>query len=291
MVLRLFKWAVLLGTAGMLFLATYVWGESKGWWAKTLPIEERNAMLAPFDEVFVPDPARFGPPPYPGVLLLHNCYGGLVQVRDWAEFLRANGIMAHVSDSLAGRGLGHEIPRMMGCYGALFYPVERAGDVMANLMRFRAHPALDSTRIGVLALSHGGTTLFEALAVADSTTPPRGYAKTFAPSAFAGVRAHIVMYPNCGALNQVRVFPVPAPLLWLHGGADKVTPLRECDDIFADAKAKGYPIKLEEFPGANHNFDMLEGGLRNLNVEQGKADRRRARAAVLAFLRDHLMDE
>lgn len=288
MILRLFLFALLLGIAGAAGGVTLLWGETHGWWAKTLPAAERSAMIAAQDEYYVPDAARFGPGPYPAVTVMHNCYGGLDQPRMWAKLLADNGYVAQVTDSFTGRPLGGEEARWLTCHMAFFYPVERAGDVMTSVLRLQAHPAVDPNRIAVWGLSHGGTTVIEAIQMANDGVAPPGFDAIPTGYADNSVQAYLIMFPNCGMPNQQRGFSTDKPFLWLQGTADIVTPFIECEDIVATARARGTSVSMHLYEGANHNFDQLEGGLANPDRAQGAAHLEDAKARALAFLKRHL---
>lgn len=267
---------------------TVLWGETQGWWAKNLPPAQRSQMIAAQDEYYLPDANKFGPGPYPAVAVMHNCYGGLGQPRMWAKLLADHGYVAQVSDSFTGRPFGGHYARWLSCHMLFFYPVERAGDVLTSVQRLQAHPDVDAGRVAAWGISHGGTTVIEAIHALNEKAPPAGFSALPDGVDEQSIQAYLVMFPNCGMPGQARSFHTDKPVLWLQGTADIVTPYKECEDIVAAARAKGTDVTVHLYEGANHNFDQLEGGLANPDKEQGVAHLEDAKARALAFFKRHL---
>jgi dienelactone hydrolase len=94
-----------------------------------------------------------GQPPYPAVILLHGCGGG-ISFTTWAARLADRGYVSIAPDSYIPRGVSQV------CAGLAEQRVltreDRAGDVFSTALWLRARSEIDGNRIGVVGFSNGG---------------------------------------------------------------------------------------------------------------------------------------
>ncbi len=174
-----------------------------------------------------------GKGPFPAVIVLHGCAGIGQSQFIWARRLNGWGYAALIPDSLTPRDVKRVCePAAQG----LVTPEDRVGDVGSAAAWLRNSPKIDPTRIGVLGLSHGGTTVVMATR--------RAYAGF-------GLRAAVDYYGPC-------VDPAShgtVPLLVLAGEADDWGhPAARCR-AFGLALKSGQPFEIYTYPGVTHAFD------------------------------------
>jgi dienelactone hydrolase len=177
-----------------------------------------------------------GQGPFPLVILLHGCGGISSSMWRWQRRLGGWGYAVLVLDSFGPRGVTNvcataDQPKVR--------PSDRAGDVLSAALFVRTLPQIDSGRIGVVGLSHGGTT------AAWVTHPP------FATAYPGLVKAAVDYYGPCGNPGQYG----GVPLLALAGDDDDWgQPGANCR-AFARGLAAGQPLTVHTYPGVVHAFD------------------------------------
>ncbi len=193
-----------------------------------------------------PIPARLtlpsGPGPHPVVILLHGCDGlasplsGLTGMDRWVSRVNGWGYAALVPDSMFPRGVSEVCP---AAEQRKVTPTDRSGDVVSAALYLRTLKDIDSNRIAVIGLSHGGATAAR-LAVA----PAGLQAKPL-------IRATINYYGPCVAPASY----TGMPLLALAGEDDDWgNPARNCR-AFAAAVGADKPVEVATYPGVVHAFD------------------------------------
>ncbi len=182
-------------------------------------------------------PAIYKPPPgkgpFPAVIVLHGCGGLGPSQLTWAARLNGWGYAALIPDSMSPRGLRRVCEPDTQHFVT---PRDRVGDVGSAVAWLRAQPGIESNRIAVLGLSHGGATA--------ALTTERQYASF-------GLRAAVDYYGAC-------LFPEAyggVPLLVLAGEADDWGhPAERCRQ-FGAALPRGAPFEMHIYPGVHHAFD------------------------------------
>lgn len=199
------------------------------------PIDVPGARAAP-----VSIPAAFklpqGKGPFPAVIVLHGCGGRGASQLIWAQRLNRWGYAALIPDSMTPRGVKRVCEPDAQ---ELVTPRDRVADVGAAVAWLRTQPEIDSGRIAVLGLSHGGMTAVLAT--------ERTYA-------WFGLRAAVDYYGPCiddAAHGNV-------PLLVLVGDADDWGhPAVRCE-AFGKALKPEQPFQIVIYPGVYHAFDNPE---------------------------------
>lgn len=200
-----------------------------------------------------------GPGPFPAVIALHGCAGlyrtsGAIAVRDldWANRLRERGYVVLLPDSFTPRGVSticRQRPR------TIRPGIERARDAYAALAYLQSQPFVRRDRVGLLGWSNGAIAVLSTL---DQTSQarPSGLAHDF--------RIGIAFYPACTWLaNQGGWRPV-AKITILVGESDDWTPAPPCLRLAEQTRAHPLPLDVVVYPGAYHDFDYPEDGLRTL---------------------------
>jgi dienelactone hydrolase len=178
-----------------------------------------------------------GTGPLPVVIVLHGC-GGLVPARmaEWTRRLNDWGYAAVVLDSFGPRGV------TTVCAPSaqhLVTPADRAGDVLSTAVYLRSLPQIDGTRIGVLGLSHGGSTA--------AGVTQRRYERLY-PGL---LRASVDYYGPCRSPETYG----DVPLLALAGDPDDWgNPALTCH-AFAAKLRPGEPFEIHTYPDTYHAFD------------------------------------
>jgi dienelactone hydrolase len=179
-----------------------------------------------------------GAGPFPAVILMHGCSGPGRPDATWPVALNAWGYATLRLDSFGARSI-KEV-----CTTRRVSPEDRLPDAFAALAVLATHPRIDRGRIALMGFSHGGS-------VARLAAAPSSVAAYTRPGG-ARFRAHIAMYPGCGA-----PFPdagVAAPLRIHIGSADDWTPAAACEAFVRAARGD---VRITVYPGALHAFDAV----------------------------------
>lgn len=211
-----------------------------------------------------------GAGPFPAVVIMHDCSGlgprSSGAPMRWARELVDQGFVVAMPDSFTPRGHPGGVCTNPSPSRNDVAPARRVVDAYATLAFLRTQPYVDSSRIGIMGGSHGGTTtLFSMLA------PERG-SEPLAQEKRHGFVAAIAFYPGCtgqiGGWRTVRqasgggtvtnyygVYQPVVPLLILIGELDDWTPAEPCRKLTENARQAGYPVTAKVYPGAHHAFD------------------------------------
>jgi dienelactone hydrolase len=177
-----------------------------------------------------------GKPPFPAVILLHGCGGVTQHMNVWAQRLRSWGYAALILDSFAPRSIDTVCGR-----GSQFAPRERAKDAFVAAAYLRNRSEIDSTRIGLIGFSHGGSTALAA-SIERRVTALGGQP----------FKAIIAYYPFCPAIAP----PLASDVQILIGSDDDWTPAPRCAELVPlYAEASNHKPLLKIYPGALHGFD------------------------------------
>lgn len=180
----------------------------------------------------------------PAMVIAHGS-GGILPGREdaWATRLNNLGVTTFVIDSFTRRGISSTARDQ-----SRLSTMANLADALAALKLLATHPGIDPARIGVMGFSRGGqVALYSAL-----EPLRRGIIQD--DLRFA---AHVALYPSCSIpyrANRVS----RAPILMLLGGADDYTPAAACLGYADWFRARGAPVRLVTYEGANHDFDIPE---------------------------------
>jgi dienelactone hydrolase len=216
--------------------------------------------LADHVEIRLPEDAAG---PLPAALLFSGC-GGVQPVQsDYAEAALDQGWAAVIVDSHAARGIGRLAARSLVCTGIRLRGQDRAADVFEALEIVRADPRLDGDRTVLTGWSHGGWTVLDAMAEAETEAAVDAKAEAGeAPQGrpFAGVAAALLIYPYCGAIIEADTSPIgdPFPLTLLLVGKDRIASPRDCRRLAERRVAEGSEIDIAFEPELTHAFDAAE---------------------------------
>ncbi|MFO0988620.1 MAG: dienelactone hydrolase family protein [Alphaproteobacteria bacterium] len=181
----------------------------------------------------------------PAVVLLHSCSGIERNVRDWGEWLEANGYVALMVNSFGPRNLTNICNSPNSVINRA-----RVHDAFAAARFLATLPNVDANRLAVMGFSHGGMAARHVTteAVRDEIA---GRAPAF--------RASIPFYPGgCGLRTNMDIDSrVIVPTLILHGSDDDWTPSAPCRAAVEQAKARGEPVDIIVYPNAHHGFDAV----------------------------------
>jgi dienelactone hydrolase len=202
-------------------------------WFKSAP-----ALVVSGDLVF-----PSGPGPFPAIVMMHGCSGLPHQaIEGWRPLLREWGYATFVVDSFGPRG-----PRQVCTTGAI-RSTERIPDAYGALRILATHPRIDRRRIALMGFSHGGLT---------AVTSATGWAQeTYTRPGDATFRAFFAFYPYCNARSN-QPLALAGPLRIHTGELDDWTPAVPCVALGREARALGFDVQVEVYPGAPHGFDSI----------------------------------
>lgn len=219
----------------------------------------------------------------PAIVGLHGCAGMLnregkpnVRTQSYAQLLGARGWHVLFVDSLTPRGL----KSVCGDTGDSLAPARRVPDVQAAVAWLAARKEVDTSRIGILGWSHGGSvTLLANARGVDYATPPK---------------AAVAFYPGCGARTLPTHWEPGRHVLLQLGADDDWTDPGPCV-----ALTKKHPDSMAQdlYRDAGHGFDS-DAPRREMVLRLGTRLERRvhiggnvqanvaSKARVLQFLED-----
>lgn len=199
--------------------------------------------------LYRPDGAR----PFPAMVLIHHCAGVQRHVLDWAAWLKTQGYVALVIDSLGPRGSIEVCSRVSRGPS----PREATLDAFGALVYLRSLPFVDGHHVGVIGWLFGG----EAAWLATSASVIESVASNMRQRV-DGFRAAVAFYPWCGSLPWDPTIPV----LMLLGEADDWTGYEVCVAHAKRLQESGKTVLWKIYPGAYHSFDDFEkaGGMKYL---------------------------
>ena len=209
-----------------------------------------------------------GAGPFPAVVLMHGCAGITKWNKVWTDRLIAWGYVVLDVDSFTPRGLtyicdGHEISAAT--------PWTRALDAYGAKNHLSTLRYIDSTRIAVMGMSHGGAAVLHAI---EQSISAGLQLKPF--------QAAVALYPLCRELQQVNT-----PTLILIGDKDNWTPASWCVR-YLDELQPPHDVTLKVFPGAHHVFDLegIDGEELGLTIRYHP----QAAAEAIEMIRKFLME-
>lgn len=211
-------------------------------------VDGHSSMTA---EWYSPDTGH----PSPAVILLHGCAGVMNKHRMWAKTLVDWGYSALLVDSFSERGWD----RICAADDDVWRKFNklRLRDLRASLAYLQSLSVVDAERISVMGWSYGGTI---ALAALDSAL--------LKPDQSPGLQGGIVFYPGCWDFLQQKgkgQYLAGAPVTILQGEADDWTRYENCQQLLERSQDSVYPVSLQLYPEAYHDFDDPEQRVRTLS--------------------------
>jgi dienelactone hydrolase len=206
-----------------------------------------------------------GQAPYPAVILLHGCDGGIFYLKDWAARLAEWGYASIIPDSYTARSVNRV------CAGPaeqrVVTPQDRAGDVISAALWLRTRPEIDGNRIGVVGFSNGGWTAM--------WVTQRRYQQLYSGL----IKVAVSYYGNCAHPEDHGT----VPLLVLVGEADDWADPAEHCRAFGAQLTPEQPFLLHTYPGVVHAFD--DPRLQSVRYSEGHPLQYNAAAATDSFVR------
>jgi dienelactone hydrolase len=181
-----------------------------------------------------------GPVP---VVVLFNCGNTMVKDKEGvhAEAFHKQGYAVMIVNSLAARAPGRDLDSEV-----FRFRYASMVDVFETLKLLAADPRIDSKRVAIMGWTNGGSAILgaaiETLRV-KYVGPDLKYA------------AIIPISPYCG-ISTLGAHYDPTPILTFHGQKDDFMPLKPCQFLEQEAKARGANIDAVVYPGAYHNWEM-----------------------------------
>lgn len=183
-----------------------------------------------------------GAGPFATVVLLHGCGGFHSTMIAWADRLSYFGYAALAIDSFSPRGIDDH------CGGMFLDQVE---DAYVALRYLKTRPFVQASHVAVMGFSMGGGSVLAAL---EKGPMEQRYTEKF--------RAGIAFYPVCQNASGL----MTGPVLVLIGDKDEWNPASSCEAMAAGRTELGAPrtpgdrssIELVIYPGAHHDFDLVE---------------------------------
>jgi dienelactone hydrolase len=178
-----------------------------------------------------------GDPPFPAVVLLHDCSGRLDSVSEQAIAARhvARGYAVLAVDSF------YVPPDDPQCRSMAQSP-DRMLDLLGALEFLARQDFIDAKRIVALGVGQGAELALTAVT-------PSSYVDGLTTHRFAAVIAY---YPMCNPGHAA----VRSPALVLIGDRDEVTPAWACRDMLRYRSAASTLEQLVVLPGAGHGFNL-----------------------------------
>lgn len=230
-----------------------------GWTANPQTPQEIAALIAPAMRWTLPQ----GEGPHPVALLLSGCDGPRTNLDRLAADLAAAGWASVLVDSHGPRGLDEAQLWRLVCAGQLLNGTERAADIAVTLAGLRDRPEIDSARVVLIGVSHGGWTTLDYLAMARAgTLPPllTEWPEEIAADPLAGIRGTVLYYPYCGPASLGATAPLPSGLsyLFLLVEGDAIAGERSCLTVAGRLLAEKADVAVTLYKGVTHGFDVRE---------------------------------
>jgi carboxymethylenebutenolidase len=212
----------------------------------------------------------------PAILLLHTSAGPGPHLEAFGRRLAAEGFVTMTPDLFALHDFGPE--------GRADHPLVLQ-DLDGAFAFLKAHPAVDSSRIGVVGFSYGG----RLAAIAGAAHPEVG--AVVVHYAVSSYQALARQRPVGGRALRTRPITeiagsIRAPVLIHHGEADRTVPPDQARLLHRALTAAGRPSTLHLYPRADHLFNFETAGEGPTTYQEEAA--RLSWERTLDFLKRHL---
>ncbi len=183
--------------------------------------------------------------PVPAMVLLHDS-DGIADGRehDHAAWLQTRNIAALVVNYHRPRGIRSDFNYLLRSLAVTEF--DALSDAFHALALLRTHPAIDTSRIGIIGFGEGG--------VAARFAMDARIARAFLGDS-PGFRLHVDAYGPCYQNLQTTAI-TGAPLLTLRGDLDASNELPACSKREAELRALGASVESRIFKGAAHAWDI-----------------------------------
>lgn len=192
---------------------------------------------------------------FPAVVISHGSEGVSAVYYDvWAKAFLANGYAVFIVDSQKPRGRDKPLRELQLTWNTM----ANVSDGLHALKILATDPDIDDKRIFHIGHSRGSS------AAMSSAWPI--YQRPILPTGlhYAG---HIALYPGCNnRYHEQLTAKSTAPMLWLLGGKDDMTPAQPCAEYAELLTKQGNDVRYKIYPDAYHVFDWIDQPYR-----QGKA--------------------
>lgn len=192
-------------------------------------------------ELETPDPVKFGPGPYPGVVAVHEAWGLGDQVKTRARMLADLGYVALAADIFGDRYIPKDPSEGMEIIGGYLADREklrlRAGAAVTAL---RSHPLCDG-RIAAVGYCFGGSTVLEL-------------ARWGNPDVLGVVSFH----GGLSGAGPIGPNGVTAKILVLHGAEDPLVPHADLNNFLTEMAEANADCQTIAYTGAVHSFSNPE---------------------------------
>ncbi len=215
----------------------------------------------------LPDPAKFGPGPYPGVIAVHEAWGLGAQVQRRAKMLAELGYVALAADIFGERHIPADPPEAFGIIGDFLADRPRLRARAAAAVSALKAQAICDGRIAAIGYCFGGSTVLELARAGNSDV-------------LGVVSFHGGLETPTPAEKDV----VTAKILVCHGAEDSLVPPEHLVAFLAEMAAAGADCQTIAYTGAKHSFTNPEakGELMPTIIYHERTDHR-SWAAMQAF--------
>ncbi len=199
---------------------------------------------------------------YGGTLPTGRAFGGRYPKEVWAS----HGYVVYVLQPSGAIGFGQKFSALhVNDWGEIV-----AREIIDGVTKFlRAHPFIDSTRVGCIGASYGGFMTMRLLTLINRFKAAVAHAGISSISSYWGEGYWGYLYSAIATANS---FPwnrrdiyvdrsplffadrVQTPLLLLHGTADTNVPIGESIQFYTALKLLGRPVELVTIKGENHHI-------------------------------------
>lgn len=219
-------------------------------------LDARAARLAPNFTIVKPDPADFGPGPYPTTIMMHGCGNQFGPQPDYAKAAALQGVASIIVDSFTLRQIDKAQAAALVCSGMRLWGRERAGDIFAALHFARSQDWVCAGSLTLSGWSHGGWSVMDALALGTEVGQHAGITD-LSGDVLAGVGSAFLVYPWCGAGAQThsRGWKKPVRAFMLLAEKDSVAGVRFPLNALKAAEKSGAQTDSIVYKGATHCFD------------------------------------
>ncbi|WP_299818105.1 dienelactone hydrolase family protein [uncultured Roseibium sp.] len=256
------RWFLWIGIVAVLLVTLFTVNGLRGrlgWSANPQSPEMTASLIEPALRWTLPEAEG----PHPVALLLSGCDGPKSNLDRLAGDLAAAGWASVIVDSHGPRGLDEvELWRLV-CAGQILNGAERAADIAVTLAELRNRPQIDSSRVALIGLSHGGWASLDYLAMAlAGTVPPllTNWPEAIAADPLAGIGKAVFFYPYCGpaSVGSVNELPSDPSYLFLLVDGDTIVNEHHCLEVAGRLLSVNADVEVSIYQGVTHSFDAEE---------------------------------